>query len=223
MSDTTRSICARWADRFSVVINGFARVGPYSKLAKGLFKDEIEEAMADITWQTKCAVYNRQVECTHLKGGRTRSRYASRDYAVTKHTFIDSRTRIKCVLCGLEAWSNSGEDFKFAYMQSLADDSTNCPSASEQVLLQVKRGKAVLATFPNTDSGRAELRKAYPNWNGEIQQPEYDPPKEDDGLKIPEDHSPIKGMHASTPEAGPDSPSAIIVAFHDDLLYREQK
>lgn len=212
---------SRWVTRFAEFINLSAKHGPYAKAVRDLHKEEIEEAMADITWQIKCRTYNRQVTCKHRKGGKTRAAFA--DHAVTTHTFIDSRTRIKCMLCGLEAWSNSGMDFKFAYMRSLADISTNCPSASEQVLLQVTQGKTVLATFPNTESGRVALRKAYPGWNGEIQQPEYNPPAEDDGLKIPEGHSPIKGVEASTPEAGPDNPGAIVVTAHDDLLYREKK
>lgn len=109
-------------------------------------------------------------------------------------------------------------------MLTLAEDSTNRFSASEQVLLEVTQGKVTLATFPDTDAGRAELRKKFPNWNGTISPYRLmDVTKEDDGLKIPEGHSPIKGMLASEPEAGPDSPSAIIVTAHDNLLYKEQK
>lgn len=213
---------SEWAKRFSAFLNGSARLGPYAKATRSLHKDEIAEAMCDITWQTKCRIYNRQRACQHLKGGKGRPT-TGKDHAVTTHTFIDSRTRIKCMLCGLEAWSNSGQNFKFAYMQSLAERSSNHPSASEQVLLKVTQGKTVLATFPNTNEGRTALRKRFPNWNEAYGQPEYDPPKEDDELKIPEGHSPIKGVEASTPEAGPDSPSAIIVTAHDDLFYKEQK
>lgn len=215
----------KWVDRFSVFMNLSAKHGPYAEAIRGLHKDEIEEAMADITWQTKCQIYNRQTSCRHLKGGKFRHGSLHKDHAVTTHVFIDSRTRIKCMLCGLEAWSNSGMDFKFAYMQSLAERSSNHPSASEQVLLEVTQGQATLATFPNTDEGRVALRKKFPNWDGTYTRPAtfYEPPKEDGGLGIPEGHSPIKGIEASTPEAGPDSPNAIIVTAFDDLLYKEQK
>lgn len=206
-----------WIERFSVFINRSTRLGPYASAVRNLHKDEIEEAMADITWQIKCKVYNRQTTCTHRKGGKIGT--CRRDHAVTTHVFIDSRTRIKCMLCGLEAWSKSGEDFKFAYMQSLAEQSTNRYSASEQVLLEVTQGQVTLATFPNTDEGRAALRKKFPNWDGAYRQPTYDPPKEDSGVVIPEGHSPIKAIKASTPEPGPESPNAIIVTAHDDLLY----
>ena len=211
-----------WIERFSVFMNRSARLGPYAPSLRSLHKDEIEEAMADITWQTKCLIYNRQTSCQHVKGGKYRPVRAYRDHAITTHTFIDSKTRLKCMLCGIEAWSNSGMDFKFAYLQSLAELSSNHPSASEQVLLEVTQGKVTLATFPDTDAGRAELRKKFPNWDGTISPYRLmDVTKEDDGLKIPEGHSPIKGMLASEPEAGPDSPNAIIVTAHDDLLYKE--
>lgn len=208
-----------WLERFSVFVNQSARLGPYAKAARGLHKDEIEEAMADITWQIKCRIYNRQVSCRHLKGGKNRLSI-SKDHAITTHTLIDSKTRLKCMLCGLEAWSNSGMDFKFAYLKSLAERSTNHPSASEQVLLEVRQGEVILDTFPDTDSGRKALRDKFPNWDGTIAPYRFaDVTKEDSGLKIPEGHSPIKGMKASEPEAGPNSPDAIIVTAHDDLLY----
>lgn len=95
-----------WIERFSVFMNRSARLGPYAPSLRKLHKDEIEEAMADITWQTKCRIYNQQTTCTHRKGGKVRTYH--RDHAVTTHVFIDSRTRIKCMLCGLEAWSKSG-------------------------------------------------------------------------------------------------------------------
>lgn len=207
----------KWGERFLTFVNLSAKYGPYAKATRGLHKEEIEEAMADITWRMKCQIYNRQTSCSHRKGGKTRAHHS--DHAVTTHTFIDSRTRIKCVLCGLEAWSNSGQDFKFAYMQSLAKRSTNWPSSSEQVLLEVRRGKVILATFPNTDEGRAALRKRFPNWNGKYGQPEYEPPKQDENTAIPEGHSPIKGVEASTPEPGPEDLKAIVVTAYDDLLY----
>lgn len=203
---------------FSFFVNEAARVGPSSKLWHRF--DEYQEAIHAITWQTKCRIYNLQTSCRHMKGGKYRS-WAQKDPAITTHTFIDSKTRLKCMLCGTEAWSNSGQDFKFAYLQKLAERSTNHPSSSERVLLEVTQGKVALATFPNTDEGRAALKKKYPNWDGRCEgyPAWYEAPKEDDGLKIPEGHSPIKGVEASTPEAGPDSPGAIIVAAHDDLLY----
>ena len=203
----------QWLKRFSTYINLVAKHGPYAKALRSLHKRDIEEAIADITWQTKCRTYNRQQACKHLKGGNYRPLQV-KDYAITIHTFIDSRTRLKCMLCGVEAWSNSGMDFKYNWLKSLAEQSTNWPSASEQVLLEVRRGKILLATFPNTETGRTELRKQFPNWDGTYTQPGYDPPKEDDTLKIPEGHSPIKGALASTLES---AEGVIVVA--QDLLY----
>lgn len=205
---------------FNSFVNLAARVGPAAKLWRPY--DEYQEAVVGIAWQIKCKTYNRQTSCSHNKGGRY-SPIRKKDYAVTTHTFIDSRTRIKCMLCGLEAWSNSGEDFKYAYMKSLAEDSSNRPSSSEQILLEVKRGKVTLATFPDTDAGRVALRKQFPNWDGTVN-PDVlmDVAPENDGLKIPAGHSPIKGVEASTPEAGPYDPGAIIVTAYDDLLYSKQ-
>ena len=220
MSSQKTNPITQWVERFSTFMNRSARLGPYAKATRSLHKDEIAEAMADITWQTKCRIYNQQTSCNHRKGGKYRHGLQHRDHAVTTHIFIDSRTRIKCVLCGLEAWSKSGENFKFAYLQSLAEKSTNRYSASEQVLLKVTQGQVELATFPDTDAGRAALRKKFPGWNGKVRPYGLmDVTKEDNGLGIPEGHSPIKGVEASTPEAGPDSPNAIIVSAHDDLLY----
>ena len=58
----------------------------------------------------------------------------------------------------------------------------------------------------------AALRKRFPEWDGVVNPYRLmDVAKEDDKLGIPEDHSPIKGIEASTPEVGPDDPGAIIV------------
>lgn len=200
---------------FSSFVNSAARIGPAAKLWRQV--DEYKKALVSIDWEMKCKIYNRQRRCTHLKGGRHRGR--ATDFNVTTHTFIDSRTRIKCVLCGIEAWSNSGQDFKFAWMRRMAQNSTNCPSSSERVLLEATSGKAVLATFPDTPAGREAMHKRFPEWDGTVNPYVLmDVTKEDDKLGIPEGHSPIKGIEASTPEAGPDSPGAIIVDTEDGQL-----
>lgn len=198
-------------------INSAARIGPAAKLWRQT--DEYKEALACIDWEMKCKIYNRQRRCNHIKGGKFRPRVGILDYNVTTHTFIDGRTRIQCVLCGTEAYSNSGWDFKFAWLRRMAESSTNRPSSSEQVQLEVKCGKALMATFPDTPTGREALRKRFPEWDGTVNPYMLmDVTKEDDALGIPEGHSPIKGVEASTPEAGPDSPGAIIVNPEDGQL-----
>lgn len=124
-----------WVDRFRLYVNLAAEAGPYAKMyhPEG-HEGDVAEALSTITWEIKCRVYNQQTSCRHNKGGKYNP-LRRKDHAVTTHTFVDSRTRIKCMLCGLEAWSNSGEDFKFAYMRKLAEDSSNRASASEQVIV----------------------------------------------------------------------------------------
>lgn len=205
---------------FRTFVNAAARIGPAAKLWRPY--DEYQEAVHGITWQQKCTVYNRQTACAHAKGGKRKP--LLKDRAVTTHIFIDSRTRIKCMLCGLEAWSNSGQDFKFAYMQKLAESSSNRWSASEQVLLEVKKGETTSATFPDTEAGRAALREKFPNWDGTVNPYVLmDVTPEDNGLKIPAGHSPIKGVEASTPEAGPDDLGAIIISARDACVVVQDK
>ncbi len=197
-------------------------------------KNDYAEAIADITWQVKCRVYNVQSKCKHLKGGNYR---LTKDYAVTTHTFIDGRQRIKCMLCGLEAWSNSGEDFKFAYMRDLAEYSTNCPSASEQPVLGVKFGGDIVEYFRHTPAGIAALKAKYPLWDGKFKRAGSDETEDADGswakfqedsiylkpedskdfVQIGEDTNPIKGREPATKE----NEEGITVVFQDDLLYKK--
>ena len=125
---------------------------------------------------------------------------------MTTHTFIDGRQRIKCMLCGLEAWSNSGEDFKFAYMRDLAEYSTNRPSASEQPVLGVKFGGFIVEYFRHTPAGIAALKAKYPLWDGKFKRAGSD-----------EGESPIKGREPATKE----NEEGITVVFQDDLLYKK--
>lgn len=143
-------------------------------------KNDYAEAIADITWQMKCLTYEKQKACLHLKGGKYRP---TLDYAVTTHTFIDGRQRIKCMLCGLEAWRNSGEDFKFAYMRDLAEYSTNRQSASEQPLLGVKFGGDMVEYFHHTPAGIAALKAKYPLWDGKFKRAGSDETEDADGSR----------------------------------------
>jgi hypothetical protein len=74
--------------------------------------------------------------CEHLKGGVLRSP-GSKDYALSKHTFIDNSQRIKCLLgCGYEVWKNktgtpdNPEEWERA--SKMLESSTNKPSSSER-------------------------------------------------------------------------------------------
>lgn len=221
---------SEWKKRLSAYVNLAAKAGPASTAEK----EQIEEALANITWRYKCKTYNRQQACKHLKGGKYRSGPV-KDYALTTHTFVDSRTRIKCMLCGLEAWSHSGEDFKFNWLASLAEISTNCPSASERLLLAVKIGGKKIAEFPNTYEGRAALRRAYPNWDGKIDGEDEFPEDsvysisaaDDRWVQFPSNHSPIKGLLASTLESAEGTIVAadegIIVVVQDSMLDKEKE
>lgn len=215
-----------WQERFSTFVNRAAKLGPYHKVLAALFHEQTEDAVSSITWQSTCRTYNRQRACRHLKGGKYSPKSVARDYAVTTHTFIDSLTRIKCMLCGTEAWSNSGMDYKFNWLASLAEMSTNCPSASEQVKLEVKRNEWVVDTFPNTAAGRAALKAKYPRWNGLIdgvdQFPEESlwviPENDERFVQFPKDHSPIKGFLASTLE----SAEGVIVTAQDNIEFTKE-
>lgn len=225
---TTTEEKLRWVDRFKRYVGLAAEAGPYAKVLKPRDRlYDVTDAINAITWQTKCRIYNRQTECSHLKGGKYKPLGFIRDYALTTHTFIDGRTRIKCMLCGLEAWDFSGEDFKFAYMRRLADSSTNQPSASEQPRLEAKFSDGSTVSFPNTPRGRAEFRAKHPTWNGKVDGQDLFP--EDSVYSISEDnerwvnfpngHSPIKGRLKSTLE----NDEGITVVFVDELNIMKEK
>ena len=224
----------KWSATYS---RWFHAVAQHSEMfIEKYLKNDYAEAIADITWQVKCRTYEKQKACLHLKGGKYRPTF-TKDYAVTTHTFIDGRQRIKCMLCGLEAWSNSGEDFKFAYMRDLAEYSTNRPSASEQPLLGVKFGGYIVEYFHHTPAGIAALKAKYPLWDGKFKRAGSDETEDADGsraefqddsiylkpedskdfVQIGEGTSPIKGHEPATKE----NEEGITVVFQDDLLYKK--
>ena len=171
----------KWSATYS---RWFHAVAQHSEMfIEKYLKNDYAEAIADITWQVKCRTYEKQKACLHLKGSKYRSTF-TKDYAVTTHTFIDGRQRIKCMLCGLEAWSNSGEDFKFAYMRDLAEYSTNCPSASEQPVLGVKFGGFIVEYFHHTPAGIAALKAKYPLWDGKVKRAGSDETEDADGSRV---------------------------------------
>jgi hypothetical protein len=201
----------KWSATYS---RWFHAVAQHSEMfIEKYLKNDYAEAIADITWQVKCRTYEKQKACLHLKGGKYRF---TKDYAVTTHTFSDGRQRIKCMLCGLEAWSNSGEDFKFAYMRDLAEYSTNCPSASEHLVLGVKFSDYIVEYY--TPAGIAALKAKYPLWDGKFKRAGSDETEDADGSRVefqedsiylkPEDSkdfvqigegvSPIKGREPAT-------------------------
>ncbi len=114
---------ARFGQLFRLVAS---HSGLYAKWYK---PEDWEESGAASAWELKCKAYEKQSACHHLKGSYTNF---VKDYAVVTHIFIDGKARIKCMLCGLEAWSHSGEEFKFSYMLNMAQQSTNTPSSSER-------------------------------------------------------------------------------------------
>lgn len=75
-------------------------------------------------------------ECPHLKNhfknGSTRwprPKSISKDYNLSKHTFVDGTTRIRCLSCG-QKWFKDDKDFK--KMVDLHDnESSNWASSSE--------------------------------------------------------------------------------------------
>lgn len=233
----------KWSATYS---RWFRAVAEHSELfVKKYLKNDYEEAIADITWQTKCRVYNKQSRCKHSKGGKRKPAPVSRDYAVTTHTFIDGRQRIKCMVCGLEAWSNSGEDFKFAYMSNLAEYSTNCPSASEQPVLGVKFNGYIVEYFHHTPAGIAALKAKYPLWDGKFKRAGSDETEDADGsraefqddsiylkpedskdfVQIGEDINPIKGREPATklPDEGITIADDATVVYHDICPYPQPK
>lgn len=214
-----------WRERFDKYMRLAATAGPYSAVSQN---GEIAEAMSTILWKHKCATYNKQTECTHRKGGGFRGRCYARatsvDYAVTEHTFIDGRTRLKCMLCGTEAYNFSGQDFKFAYLRKFANRTTNCPSASEHFAYIVTRPgdePLVLAKYPRTPAGLEALKRDYPDWNGEFGPPsvggyvvtvqDHVPTLADEHLLKDDDTNPIKGIQAATKFDDPTAAPFIIV------------
>jgi hypothetical protein len=212
---------SKMVDRFSLLMNLIASHS--EKFLKKYIKDKYEQETADITWQWKCKIYERQRTCSHLKGSELRGPFV-KDYAITTHTFIDGRTRCKCMLCGLEAWSRSGEDFKFAYLRDLAYVSTNTASSSEQPMYVVTEGKETSDHFPATPKGLATLKAKYPNVQvppdieqqheisigGPYSYNEYDIKEgKSPYLNIGEDTSPIKGVQPATKMDLGEPPSGI--------------
>lgn len=173
---------------------------------------EWEEAIAAITWESKCRDYNRQRACKHLKGGKFRGSYV-KDYAVVTHTFITGKIRVKCMLCGLEAWSQSGEDYKFAYMFEMTELSTNKASASEQPVLGVVLNNTIVELFHNIPGVEEKIKAKYPLWNGTVKPTtggiDYKSVSvvyldsvykmsEEKPIDIGEDTNPIKGFQPAT-------------------------
>lgn len=198
--------------------------------------EQYAEALAQITWETKCRTYNIQRVCRHRKGGRYQPLAHTVDYAVTTHTFIDGRTRIKCALCGLEAYNKSGEDFKFAYLADLAEQSTNCPSSSERLLLGIIIGGKLVENFNNIPGVQEKIKAKYPLWDGVIKSPDevkyvddetkvvftesiYEQPASD-FKDIGEDTNPIKGIQPATQMDIPDQWKAIQDVSTGEVFYR---
>src|SRR5271166_897162 len=83
----------------------------------------------------------KQERCRHAKGQvgyRRASTYI--DFNVSKHTFIDGKSRIKCLTCGWEVWNLPGFRFKWEQGMRMVEQSTNRPSSSE-VLPKVEPNK----------------------------------------------------------------------------------
>jgi hypothetical protein len=93
------------------------------KEAEKLQKDErMWKAAAD----RLALITKRQNQCPHLKGGRNVSMYTKKDYILSRHTFLDGHTEVKCLLCG-KFW-DAGDPVAIEMLRT----STNRQSSSEQ-------------------------------------------------------------------------------------------
>jgi hypothetical protein len=78
--------------------------------------------------------------CEHLKGGRWAPRSIFKDYNLSRFTFVDGSTQIKCLNCKT-VWTPESPDWKEAVR--MMDRSTNTPNACEQPIRIVKIKDAV--------------------------------------------------------------------------------
>ena len=91
--------------------------------------------------QYEAAIKERQDSCTHLKGGKISY---TRDFAVSKHTFIDRHVEVKCLLCG-KKFDPNGLEAKL-----MLSSTTNHPSSSEVVEVIQDRENVCEAVFQDT-------------------------------------------------------------------------
>lgn len=208
----SQEVVMAWVRRFVNFVTAAIMAGPDARAYPCNDGARFDYALATqrIGWEWKCRLFNRQQDCRHKKGGVHASRHA--DFNVTTHKFIDGRTRIKCVLCGIEAWDYSGEDFKFARMQKMANNSTNHPSSSQYFSYVVKRGKVVVAEYPIVPLGYEALKRNHPHALHlpdkyvpltEIRSEAFWVPgpytnEESEYVQIGEDTNPIKGVQPPT-------------------------
>ena len=91
----------------------------------------------------------KQERCNHLKGQVGYRNVLVKDFNVNIHTFIDGKSRIKCLTCGWEVWNLPEFRFKWEQGMRMVGQSTNTPSSSE-VLSKVEPNKKFTAQSPVT-------------------------------------------------------------------------
>jgi hypothetical protein len=136
---------AKFTALLSLMMAREARLAEKEKLLDEQIAARDEERKRESERYT-IAIIENQKNCTHLKGGKGRSRAQQRDPAVYGHTFTDGKVHIKCTLCKAKWMPKDTDEYLdrngskipnwtgigWAKALAMAEDSSNRPSSSER-------------------------------------------------------------------------------------------